>query len=67
MRTVDEITEALAAPGVRLEEVAAETGLSFNTVRLYAKGKAAANPRFSSIRLLSEWLDKREAEQSAPV
>lgn len=59
MRTVEEIRQGLE--GVRLEVVAAETGLSFNTVRRYARGDATpANSRHTSIRLLSEWLDGQE-------
>jgi hypothetical protein len=48
----------------RLEVVAAETGLSYNTVRRYASGVVGELPEDSrriplSWRLISEWLEQR--------
>lgn len=57
MRTVEEIRKGLE--GVRLEVVAAETGLSYGTVRRYARGVETSS-RTVSIRLLSDWLDAQE-------
>jgi hypothetical protein len=56
MMTLDEIQEGLAAH--RLEVVAADTGLSYGTVRRYASG-IVTNPPLRNVQLLSEWLAKQ--------
>lgn len=42
----------------RLEVVAAETGLSYNTVRRYAAG-IVTTPPLESVQLISGWLSKQ--------
>lgn len=57
MRSIEEIRRALQ--GHRLEVVAAETGLSYNTVRRYAAG-VVVSPPLESVQRLSEWLARQE-------
>lgn len=54
MKTLEEIKEGLADH--RLEVVAAETGLSYGTVRRYAAG-IPTRPAYDTVQLLSEWLE----------
>lgn len=53
MLSTEEIQQALQ--GHRLEVVAADTGLSYNTIRRLATGKAE-QPHYTTLRLVSEWL-----------
>jgi transcriptional regulator with XRE-family HTH domain len=62
MRDMEQIRRELQDH--RLEVVAAETGLSYNTVRRYATG-VVTNPPLESVQLLSGWLDKQGAPASA--
>lgn len=55
MMSLEEIREALG--GVRLEVVAAETGLSYGTVRMIRSG-IASNPTLRTLQLLSDWITK---------
>lgn len=57
MKTIEEIQEGLQAH--RLEVVAAETGLSYGTLRRYAAGYPK-RPAFDTIQRLSDWLEKKE-------
>ena len=59
VRTMEQIQRDLAAH--RLEVVAADTGLSYNTVRRYAAG-VVRTPPYESMRLISEWLDRQESK-----
>lgn len=58
MKGLNEIQKALALH--RLEVVAAETGLSYNTVRRYATG-VVVSPPLESVQRLSDWLSNHEA------
>lgn len=60
--SMDEIRKALQ--GHRLEVVAAETGLSYNTVRRYASG-VVVNPPMESVQRLSDWLTRQEKAAEA--
>lgn len=62
MKSMEEIREALGRH--RLEVVAAETGLSYNTVRRYAAG-IPTRPPLESMQRLSEWLAKQETTAEA--
>lgn len=57
MKTIEEIQEGLTRH--RLEVVAAETGLSYGTVRRYAAG-IPTRPAFDTVQRLSEWLEQKE-------
>lgn len=62
MKTVEEIQQELRAH--RLEVVAAETGLSYGTVRRYARG-IPTRPPLDTMRRLSEWLSSHEPAGAA--
>lgn len=62
MRTMEEIRDELKRH--RLEVVAAEAGMSYNTVRNYAAGRVR-RPRPLYLRALNDWLDRQETEASA--
>lgn len=62
MRSMEQIRKELK--NHRLEVVAAETGLSYNTVRRYAAG-IVAKPPLESVQLIDGWLDKQGAAASA--
>lgn len=62
MMTSAEIREALA--GHRLEVVAAETGLAFNTVRRYASGLVVDAPQ-STLEKLTAWIRANEGRVTA--
>lgn len=57
MLTAQEIMEALAP--YRLEAVAADTGLAFNTVRRYASGRVVDPPQ-STLSKLTAWIQAEE-------
>lgn len=56
--TMQEIQRALGSPDVRLEEVAADTGLSYSTVARYARG-GVSEPPHSVVQKLTAWLEAR--------
>jgi hypothetical protein len=62
MMSPEEIREALRAH--RLEVVAAETGLAYNTVRRYASG-VVIDPPLSTLTALSEWLTANAGRETA--
>lgn len=57
MKSLEEIRVALQQ--VRLEVVAADTGLSFHTLSRYAKGKVS-DPPMDSIQRISDWIENNE-------
>lgn len=57
MRNLNLIKEALQT--VRLEEVAAGTGLSYFTLLRYRKG-TVTRPPLETVQLISDWLDRKE-------
>lgn len=62
MRTLTEIQVELQKH--RLEVVAAETGLAYNTVRRYAAAIVKAPPH-RCMELLNDWLDEQETKAGA--
>lgn len=62
MMSAEEIQRGLQ--GHRLEVVAAETGLSYNTIRRLATGRAE-QPHYTTLRLVSEWLTANAGRETA--
>lgn len=56
MRTMEEIRTQLQ--NHRTETVAAETGISYNTIRTYMSGRVAT-PRPLYLKALNDWLDQK--------
>jgi hypothetical protein len=62
MRTLDEMQKELRKH--RLEVVAADTGLAYNTVRRYATA-VVKDPPHRCMELLNDWLDAQETKAGA--
>lgn len=60
--TTEEIAEALQ--GERLEEVAADTGLSYFTLVRY-RNNQVKHPRLDTVRRLSKWAKHKESQGAA--